>query len=50
MDKFSGVGYPDLDKLATHELTLTGCLPASAVLSAKMASFSHVTDRRASTS
>jgi hypothetical protein len=22
LDKFPGVGYPDLDKLATHELTL----------------------------
>ncbi len=38
--KFPGLGYPDLDKLATHELTLPGRLLASAVLPAKMASFS----------
>jgi hypothetical protein len=31
------VGYPDLDKLATHELTLPGRLLASVVLPAKMA-------------
>src|SRR5580693_6511984 len=36
LDKFPGLGYPDLDKLATHELTLPGCLLASVVLPAKM--------------
>ena len=37
LDKFPGVGYPDLDKLATYELTLPGRLLASVVLPAKMA-------------
>jgi len=37
LDKFLGVGYPGLDKLATHELTLLpGRLLASAVRPAKM--------------
>jgi hypothetical protein len=28
LDKFPGVGYPDLDKLATHELTLMEVIEA----------------------
>ena len=35
--KFPGVGHPDLDKLATHGLTLPGRWLGSGVLPAKMA-------------